>query len=119
MTPARRAWLDSRDVARSGTTQTDVGSGVSLNGGTEGANAQGSPTPAQPDPKTEVVEINASGALASEAAVAPVPAVPSTSALPSQEAPANALQNQINQMQQLFEERKKMIANPGVPRGTN
>jgi hypothetical protein len=97
------------------------------------ASAVESPVAAMAEPRTEVAGTNASdikeplqttetpvGTAAAntipEGTSAPTPAAAPASAGVSEEKPAaKELQSQINQMQQLFEQRKRMTANQSAP----
>lgn len=131
MTPARRAWLASRSAAAPAATRTDDEEHHLGEGEAVAPTALEQDAPPQVDSKTAVVGADASnpGDLSKEnesPSKAPAPTAPETPAPPDavpaaissdppKETPAaNELQNKINQMQQLFEERKNMISNPSA-----
>jgi hypothetical protein len=133
MTPARRIWLASRNAARPAVTETDAMESTPVNEEPAAASAVESPVAATAEPKAEVAGTNASdikeplqptetpvGTAAAntipEGTSAPTPAAAPASAGVSEEKPAaKELQSQINQMQQLFEQRKRMTANQSAP----
>ena len=137
MTRARRIWLASRNAARPAGTGTDAVGSTPANDEPTEASAVESPVAATAEPKAEVAGTNASdlkeplqptetpaGTAAAnnipEGTSAPSPAATLASAGVSDETPAaKELQNQINQMQQLFEQRKKMTANQGASQNPN
>lgn len=139
MTPARRAWIANRNANRpaetgptedspqpashepvtSTTTEPQVAS--------QGASQAGSQLASQVDPKAATMDANAPKDASKEndsAAKTVASDVPSTVAVATEAAPtstasdtsqastaAQELHNKISDMQQLFEQRKKMIAN--------
>jgi hypothetical protein len=141
MTPAHRAWLASRNAARPtsapiedeevapaneapGTSlvsenpvppQTSKAAVVGTDAADSRDHLQGNDAPDQAAGAPHAPEATApSNAVLS--AAAPVPASPDSS---EEQPAAKVLQNKINQMQQLFEERKKMIANPSATPNPN
>jgi hypothetical protein len=130
MTAARRAWLDSRQVAAH-----------SVAGKTDeeplGANADSASVSGVSDSAVKEADAGAPKETHSESEGAPGPSTgsvaevsdapkPNTDPQPQLEAapPSDAnqepagdkgLQKKITDMQQLFEERKKMLADPGTP----
>jgi hypothetical protein len=130
MTPARRAWIASRNSGRAGAPQPVEGEAGSVEpepveavipekmgetpsdskvaAGTQvSSESKDSPKDTSIDPANQAAD-NASKAAAEDPATAAV--APQD---PNQDSPAaKELQNKINEMQQLFEQRKKMITNP-------
>jgi len=142
MTPARLAWLASRNAARPTSTPIEDEEVTPANEEPGTSLTPENHVPPQTNSKAAVVETDAAdsrdhlqgndapdqaaGAPHAPEATAPSDAVPSVAgpvpASPdsSEEQPAaKVLQNKINQMQQLFEERKKMIANPSAAPNPN
>jgi hypothetical protein len=134
MTPARRAWIASRNAGRPAGTPTDDEESPSVESEPVAPVAPEQALPPQADSKAAVLgaavtdlgersKENESPARAA-APSGPEPAVASD-AVPAPSDPrsgspaAKELQNKINQMQQLFEERKKMIANPSASPNQN
>jgi len=135
MTPARRAWLASRNAARPESTPTADEGAVPVNEEPGSSKAPESPLPPQTDSKGPVEgtaaadskdHLQSNDGLDQAAAVTHSPDVTASSDIvPAVAGPVSApadsneeqpaakvLQNKINQMEQLFEERKKMNANP-------
>ena len=134
MTPARRVWLASRDAARPAGAAPDGEASVTQPAdGPDPKTVPDASTPATPpdapaaaiatgiadhadqgqnakDPSSASV-----GAAEATAPAPPPPPVAAPTDADSAPAPSQVLQNQINQMQQLFEQRKNMIANPTPP----
>lgn len=137
MTPARRAWLASRNAARPAVTGTDAVEGTPVNEEPAAASAVENPVAATTESKAAVAGTNASDlkeslqpaeTSAGTAAANNIPAgtsgptsaaVPASAGLSEETPAARELQNQINQMQQLFEQRKRMIANQSAPQNPN
>jgi hypothetical protein len=124
-TPARRAWIDRVRIARAAGTQPDAGESgaVAAEPGTADTSLteQTSPNVGSAGPGDSAQPSNAADSPA--AAVSPgTPnaTAPSASvqapADPTQPAqPPNELQNKIDSMQQMFEQRKKLGADPSQP----
>ena len=114
VTPARRAWLASRDAARVdriGQNDQDAAAAAPDSGASSGSEA---PVPA--DAAVSRAPAAAETAVPAQENAPPAPIVTGTSEGNTSEHDATAdklLQNKINDMQQLFEQRKKMATNPG------
>ena len=122
MTPARRAWLASVRTARAGVQMQDEPSNSTKaepvllsapnnTGRTPGDTENTVPAASSADPTQPVKEnATATKAPATDAQLATAPGDPDPAATPNTQ--GNELQNKIGEMQQLFEQRKKMMANP-------
>jgi hypothetical protein len=133
LTPARRAWLDSRRNVRPAqppteesatnvpesteatveatekVTETPVTPSTASSTPSTTSDASQSAQPAEKSAVNETVETPATA----ETSVAQASASPAPASDPSQEEPAKkVLQGKIGAMEQLFEQRKQMIANP-------
>lgn len=144
MTPARRVWLASRNAARSAPTPTeDQEAAAPANEEPGTSSTPENLTPSQTNLRSAVVgtdaaepgdlpqgndradqtaaaphtpEVTASSDTPSPGTAIPGPASPDSS---DEQSPAKELRSKINQMQQLFEERKKMNTNPSATPNPN
>lgn len=162
MTPARRAWMASRNNARSGSITSEDQGSFSLNDGPASTTpVQDAAAPPPPLAPTDPSNISAGSVLSQSNVASPAPPDPTDSpqttpdgagaqpvpaaTLPISDAPASpnpspapdsvtpapssstgpgddpskVLQNKINQMQQMFEERKKLNTVPPATSNPN
>ena len=130
MTPARRAWLATRNAFRPEAGSANEQDALAIAEESSAQNAQEQAAAAKPDANAPVVALGAnssheplkqndgspnapaqSGPVAAVVPdVAPVPVAPD----PNKTSPAaKELQNRIDAMQQMFDQRKKMMTSPG------
>ena len=129
LTPARRAWLESRRIARlAGTSGSPEEPHVdspepASNPGervtpavADAAAASGGSDSAQPEKEEDRSVIGQGG---TEAAGPAASATPATGDQSPEKPPANEFQNKITQMQSLFEQRKQLTLNQNAPANPN
>ena len=142
MTPARRAWLQSRSAVRPAAPSVDgepfrAGEAEGATGGASDETAGVPPLPKPAFLTENAIDPNNPPRSTEEVAAAPSAAAPDTASAPvtaavseaapastaaaagQNTAPADDLHNRISDMQQMFEQRKKMTTDPATPPSPN